>query len=41
MKEPKILSEIKHDDIIALLGVTEKRVSLMMELYEFDFEPFN
>ena len=41
MKEAKIISEIKHDNIIALLGVIEKRVSLMMELYEFDFEPFN
>ena len=41
MKEAKILSEIKHDNIVALLGDCEKPVSLMMELCEFDFEPFN
>ena len=41
MKEAKILSEIKHDKIVYLLGVCEKPVSLMMELYESDFEPFN
>ena len=38
MKEVKILSEIKDDNIVALLAV---RVSLMMELCEFDFKPFN
>ena len=41
MKEAKILPEIKHDNIVALLEVCEKQVSLMMELCEFDFEPFN
>ena len=41
MKEGKIISEIKHDNIVALLGVCEKPVSLMMELCKFDFEPFN
>ena len=37
----KIHSEIKHDNIVALLGVCEKPVSLMIDLHEFDFEPFN
>ena len=41
MKEAKILSEIEHDNIVALLGVCEKPVSLMMELVEFDLESFN
>ena len=40
MKEAKNLSEIKHDSIVALLGLTEKPASLMMKLCEFDFEPF-
>ena len=41
IKEAKILSEIKHDNIVDLLGDCEKPVSSMMELCEFDFEPFN
>ena len=41
MKEAKIVSEIKHDNINGLLGICEKPVSLMMKLCEFDFEPFN
>ena len=41
MNEGKSLTEMKHDNIVALLGVCEKPVSLMMKLYEFDFEPFN
>ena len=41
MKEAKILSEIRHDNIVALLGICEKLVSLMMELCEFYFERFN
>ena len=41
MKEGKIISEIKHDNIVALLGVCEKPVSLMVELCKIDFEPFN
>ena len=41
MKEAKILSEIKHDNIVTLLGVCEKPISLMMELCEFDFQLLN
>ena len=41
MKEAKNFSEIKHDNIIGLLGICEKPVSLMMKLCKFDFEPFN
>ena len=41
MKEAKILSEVKHDNIIALLGVCGKPVFLMMELCEFEYELFN
>ena len=40
MKVAKSLSEIKHDNIIGLLGVCQKPVSSVMELCEFDFEPF-
>ena len=41
MKEAKILSKIKHDNIVALVRVSEKPVSLMIELCEFDLEPFH
>ena len=40
IKEANNLSEIKHDSIVALLGVCKKPASLMMKLCEFDFEPF-
>ena len=41
MKEVKIVSKIKHDNIVALLGVCEKPVCLIMEFCECDFEPLN
>ena len=41
MKEAKIISEKNHDNIVTLLGVCEKLLSLMMELCKFDFKPSN
>ena len=41
MKKAEIHSEIKHDNTVALLGVCEKPVSLMMKLCKSDLEPFN
>ena len=41
MKEAKIIFKIKHDNIVALAGVCEKQLSLMMELFQFDLESFN
>ena len=41
MNEANILSDIKHDNIVALLPVYEKPVSLVMGLCEFSFELFN
>ena len=41
IREVKILSEIKHDYIVAIFRVCEKPVPIIVELCEFDFEPFN
>ena len=41
MKKAKNSFRINHDNMIVLLGVSEKPASLMMELCELYIEPFN
>ena len=40
MKEALILAEIKHENLVSMLGVCDEPTSIMMELCEFSFIPF-
>ena len=39
-KEASLLSKIKHQNIIKVLGVCEQPVAIMLELCQFSFKPF-
>ena len=36
----KILAEIKHENLVSMLGVCYEPTPIMMELCEFSFIPF-
>lgn len=41
MKEAVILSQIKNENVVSIFAVCDSPVSIMMELCEFSFSPFD
>ena len=39
-KEAEVLTKVTHENIVSMLPVCDKPVSIMIELYEFSFIPF-